>query len=68
MPHRRAPRDNFLIVQVMLAEPHRVICAQHDSWTQTYADPQFYAWLLAHKKEQDGFFGKLKAMLGLAKL
>lgn len=24
----------------------------HDSWTRTYADPQFWRWLLAQKREQ----------------
>ena len=24
--------------------------AAHDSWTQTYDDPELYAWLLAHKR------------------
>jgi hypothetical protein len=23
---------------------------QHDSWTQTYADPAFFEWLSVHKK------------------
>ena len=22
----------------------------HDSWTQTYADPELYAWLFAQRK------------------
>ena len=25
--------------------------AQHDSWTETYADPKFYDWLLAHQRK-----------------
>lgn len=24
--------------------------AEHDSWTETYANPQLYAWLLAHRR------------------
>lgn len=24
--------------------------AQHDSWTETYANPEFYKWLLEHKR------------------
>lgn len=27
--------------------------AQHDSWTQTYANPQLYTWLLSHSKNKD---------------
>ena len=25
--------------------------AQHDSWTETYANPKFYEWLLAHQRK-----------------
>ena len=24
--------------------------AQHDSWTETYANPELYAWLLKHSR------------------
>ena len=27
--------------------------AEHDSWTQTYANPRVYEWMLEHKKTQD---------------
>ncbi len=27
--------------------------AEHDSWTQTYNNPQIYDWLLSHRKKQD---------------
>jgi predicted peptidase len=27
--------------------------AEHDSWTQTYNNPQLYDWLLSHRKKQD---------------
>ena len=27
--------------------------AQHDSWTQTYDNPELYDWLLSHKRMQD---------------
>ncbi len=27
--------------------------AMHDSWTQTYDNPQLYDWLLSHRKKQD---------------
>jgi predicted peptidase len=27
--------------------------AGHDSWTQTYANPEFYTWLLSHSKKKD---------------
>ena len=26
--------------------------AQHDSWTQTYANPEFYKWLLSHERKK----------------
>ena len=26
--------------------------ALHDSWTQTYDDPEFYAWLLKQRRGQ----------------
>lgn len=26
--------------------------AEHDCWTQTYANPEIYTWLLSHRKEQ----------------
>ena len=25
----------------------------HDSWTQTYTDPEFFRWLLAHSRSPD---------------
>jgi predicted peptidase len=25
--------------------------AQHDSWTETYNNPELYQWLLQHKRE-----------------
>jgi len=25
--------------------------AQHDSWTETYANPKLYDWLLTHSRE-----------------
>ena len=25
--------------------------ATHDSWTQTYSNPDFYKWLLEHKRQ-----------------
>jgi len=25
--------------------------AEHDSWTQTYANPELYQWLLQRKRE-----------------
>jgi predicted peptidase len=28
--------------------------AQHDSWTQTYANPEFYKWLLSHERKKAG--------------
>ncbi len=27
--------------------------AEHDSWTQTYSNPEFYEWLLAHRRESN---------------
>lgn len=27
--------------------------AGHDSWTQTYSNPELYTWLLSHKKNRD---------------
>ncbi len=27
--------------------------AGHDSWTQTYANPEFYTWLLSHSRNKD---------------
>ena len=27
--------------------------AEHDCWTQTYANPEIYTWLLSHRKEQE---------------
>jgi dipeptidyl aminopeptidase/acylaminoacyl peptidase len=27
--------------------------AGHDSWTQTYANPELYTWLLSHSKNKD---------------
>jgi dipeptidyl aminopeptidase/acylaminoacyl peptidase len=26
--------------------------AQHDSWTETYANPQLYEWLLKHERNK----------------
>lgn len=26
--------------------------AQHDSWTETYANPEFYKWLLSHERKK----------------
>ena len=26
--------------------------AQHDSWTETYANPTFYKWLLSHERKK----------------
>jgi predicted peptidase len=27
--------------------------AEHDSWTQTYENPELYEWLLSHRRQQD---------------
>lgn len=27
--------------------------AGHDSWTQTYENPELYEWLLSHRRQRD---------------
>jgi len=34
--------------------------ALHDSWTQTYSNPELYTWLLSHNRKFNGFSGKFE--------